>query len=64
MEFLRSSLVVPVVFMFGWLVGWLDMFLVLISCKLGSNLLCSSSITITTVLFRSMTWLSTHLQVL
>ena len=23
MEFLRSSLVVPVVFMFGWLVGWL-----------------------------------------
>ena len=58
MEFLRSSLFVPVVFVFGWL----DMFLVLISCKLCSNLLCCNSITITTVLFRSMTWLLTHPQ--
>ena len=59
MECLICSLVVPVVFVFGWL----DMFLVLISCKLFSNLLCSNSITITTVLFRSMTWLLTHPQV-
>ena len=60
MEFLRSFFVVPIVFVFGWL----DMFLVLISCKLCSNFLCSNSITITTVLFRSMSWLSTHPQVL
>ena len=59
MECLICSLVVPVVFVFGWL----DMFLVLISCKLCSNLLCSNSTTITTVLFRSMTWLLTHPQV-
>ena len=60
MEFLRSSLLVPVVFVFGWL----DMFLLFVSCQLCSNLLFSNSITITTVLFRSMTWLSTHPQVL
>ena len=59
MECWICSLVVPVVFVFGWL----DMFLVLISCKLCSNLLRSNSITITTVLFRSMTWLLTHPQV-